>query len=164
MKAVRQTSTKQDGPEAPKHAFTNKSVHPLVLNLLLIKEFGPEYLGWEPETCWVEISRTWGSTVSEVNRSKIQAIRTCHTTSQPYERWEIFDLVCSGLIGTPPKFDLIQKPTPHRAAFALDVMAQIKEDTKATIRCILFNQNISGLTCIYSQKPAQYKVIFSKAY
>jgi len=126
MKPIKANS----GLGSPKHAFTNKSAHPLVLNLLLVKEFGPEYLGWEPETCWLEISRTWGTTVSEVNRNKIQAIRTCHTTDQPYERWEVFDLVCSGLLGTPPKFDLIQKPSPHRAAFALDVLSQVKEGTK----------------------------------
>ena len=115
---------------SPKHAFTNVNAHPLVLNLLLVKEFGPEYFGWEPETCWIEIARTWGTTVSEANKNKIQAIRTCHTTSQPYERWEIFDAVCSGLLGLSPQFDLIQKPTPHRAAFAIDVMTQVK-DAKA---------------------------------
>lgn len=114
---------------SPKHAFTNKDAHPLVLNLLLVKEFGPEYFGWEPETCWLEIKRTWGTTVSEANKNKIQAVRTCHTTSQPYERWEMFDIICSGLVGLTPKFELIQKPTPHRAAFAIDVMSQIKEAT-----------------------------------
>jgi len=113
-------------------AFTNKDIHPLVLNLILVKEFGPEYLSWEPETCWVEISKTWNSTVSEVNRNKIQAVRTCHTTDQPYERWEVFDSVSLGLLGVPPKFDLIQKPTPHRAAFALEVLSQIKESRKVS--------------------------------
>ena len=117
----------ESGPKTPKHAFTSKDVHPLVLDLLLLKEFGPEYLGWEPETVWVEISKTWGTSVSDSNKNKIQAIRTCHTTSQPYERWETFELVCSGLVGQPPKFDLIQRPTPHKAAFALEVMTQIKE-------------------------------------
>tara|TARA_B100000131_G_scaffold166520_2_gene161001 strand:- start:1619 stop:2299 length:681 start_codon:yes stop_codon:yes gene_type:complete len=121
---------KGGGPGTPRHAFTNKDSHPLVLNLLLVKEFGPDYLGWEPETCWVEIARTWKTTISEVNRNKIQAVRTCHTTDQPYERWEAFDLVASGLLGLPPKFDLIQKPTPHRAGLALDIMGQIKEGGK----------------------------------
>ena len=113
--------------ESLRTAFTNKDAHPLVLNLIMIKEFGPEYLAWEPETCWIEIARTWKSTISEVNKNKIQAVRTCHTTDQPFERWEVFDVVASGLVGVPPKFDLIQKPTPHRAAFALEVMSQIRD-------------------------------------
>ena len=40
----------------------------------------------------------------------------------------------------------------------------IKKETKATIRCIPFNQDIDNLKCIYSGNAAQYKVIFSKAY
>lgn len=115
------------GPTTPKQAFTNRETHPLILNLLLLKEFGLEYLGWEPETCWVEIERSWGTTISEINRNKIQAIRTCHVSDSPYEKWEIFEKVAMGFVGLTPKFDLIQKATPHRAALALDVMSQVRE-------------------------------------
>ena len=41
---------------------------------------------------------------------------------------------------------------------------KIKHDTKATIRCIPFKQNIKELKCIYSDKPAKYRVIFARAY
>ena len=40
----------------------------------------------------------------------------------------------------------------------------IKKDTKATIRCIPFEQNIDGLKCIYSNESAKYEVIFARAY
>ena len=40
----------------------------------------------------------------------------------------------------------------------------IKNETKATIRCIPFDSDPSGLTCIYTGKEAQHEVIFSKAY
>jgi prolyl-tRNA synthetase len=40
----------------------------------------------------------------------------------------------------------------------------IKIETKATIRCIPENLDSKGVTCIYSGKPARYKVIFSKSY
>tara|TARA_B100000945_G_scaffold320799_1_gene332157 strand:- start:667 stop:2139 length:1473 start_codon:yes stop_codon:yes gene_type:complete len=40
----------------------------------------------------------------------------------------------------------------------------IKKETKATIRCIPFNQNLKNLKCIFSELPAKYEVIFSKAY
>jgi len=109
-------------------AFTNKNTHPLILNLLLLKEFKKEYLAWEPETCWVEIGRTWGTTISEINRNKIQAIRTCHVSDQPYELWEVFEKVAMGLLGLPPRFDLIQKSTPHRASVALEIFGHIRED------------------------------------
>jgi prolyl-tRNA synthetase len=46
----------------------------------------------------------------------------------------------------------------------------IKTETKATIRCIPIDQNgkpipaPEGLTCIYSGKPAKYRVYFARSY
>ena len=40
----------------------------------------------------------------------------------------------------------------------------IKNETKATIRCIPFDSDPSGLTCIYSGKEAKHEVVFAKAY
>jgi len=128
MNVTTDSAAQIGGPTVPKHAFTNRETHPLILNLMLLKEFGSDYLGWEPETCWVEIARTWNTTISEINKNKIQAIRTCHVSDEPYQRWETFEKVSMGFVGLTPRFDLIQKPTPHRAALALDILAQVKED------------------------------------
>ena len=40
----------------------------------------------------------------------------------------------------------------------------IKSETKATIRCILQEENVDGMHCVYSGNPAKYKVIFARAY
>ena len=40
----------------------------------------------------------------------------------------------------------------------------IKNETKATIRVIPFDENTKGLNCIFSGKPAKHEVIFAKAY
>ena len=45
-----------------------------------------------------------------------------------------------------------------------DTETKIKEETKATIRCILADGDVSGKTCVYSGKPAKHEVIFAKAY
>lgn len=42
--------------------------------------------------------------------------------------------------------------------------AKIKEETKATIRCIPFNNEKEEGKCIYSGKPSSQRVIFAKAY
>ena len=42
--------------------------------------------------------------------------------------------------------------------------AKVKEDIKATIRCIPMSENPEGLTCVYSGKPAKHEVIYAKAY
>jgi len=41
---------------------------------------------------------------------------------------------------------------------------KIKEETKATIRCIPFNENPEGLTCIMTGEIAKHEAIFAKAY
>ena len=45
-----------------------------------------------------------------------------------------------------------------------DTETAVKSETKATIRCILQDENIDGLQCIYSGSPAKYMVIFARAY
>ena len=41
---------------------------------------------------------------------------------------------------------------------------KIKDETKATIRCIPFDEKPEGLRCVLSEKPAKHEVIFAKAY
>lgn len=41
---------------------------------------------------------------------------------------------------------------------------KIKQETKATIRCIPLDSEKDTGTCMYSGKPAKYKVIYAKAY
>lgn len=45
-----------------------------------------------------------------------------------------------------------------------EVEAKIKEETKATIRCIPFEQPENPGVCVYSGEPAKYEVLFAKAY
>ena len=42
--------------------------------------------------------------------------------------------------------------------------AKIKQDTKATIRCIPFDENPEELTCVLTGQQAKHEVIFAKAY
>ncbi len=41
---------------------------------------------------------------------------------------------------------------------------KIKQETKATIRCIPFDSKLEEGTCIYSGKPSKQRVLFAKAY
>ena len=42
--------------------------------------------------------------------------------------------------------------------------SKIKEETRATIRCIPFDENPKNRICIFSGKPAKHEVIFARAY
>jgi hypothetical protein len=121
------TLAQNSSPSAKKQLFTNAEAHPLALNLVMLKEFGPEYLGWEPETCWDEIKLTWGVNVSEANRQKIQAVRSIYVSDDTVAEWEVFENIAAGLVGNTPRLDIIQRPTPARAHIALDVIKNIRE-------------------------------------
>ena len=41
---------------------------------------------------------------------------------------------------------------------------KIKEETKATIRCIPLNNKLESGTCVFSGKPSQQRVLFAQAY
>jgi prolyl-tRNA synthetase len=41
---------------------------------------------------------------------------------------------------------------------------KIKEETKATIRCIPLNNKLETGTCVFSGKPSQQRVLFAQAY
>lgn len=115
-------------PQSRRAAFTNPISHALILGLILLKEFGPEYLAWEPETLWTEVEKTWGTTVSEINKNKIQGVRLCYVQESPYTSWEVFEDLAAALNGVIPRFDALQRPTAAHAAAAIDMMQQIRED------------------------------------
>jgi len=45
-----------------------------------------------------------------------------------------------------------------------DCEAKIKEETKATMRCIPLDQSSGSGKCVYCRKDAKHKAIFAKAY
>ena len=42
--------------------------------------------------------------------------------------------------------------------------SKIKDETKATIRCVPFDENPEKMRCVYSGKPARHEVIYAKSY
>ena len=125
------SSESYSGPATKQAAFTNPSTHPLVLNLLMLGEFGPDYIGWEPETCWAEVQMTFGSIPAEVNRQKIQAMRAVYCSAELATEWEVFEKVAAGLGGVIPRLDLQQRPSPVRAHLTLEVL-EFVHDAKFT--------------------------------
>lgn len=126
----KQAELPYSGPVTAKQAFVHPDAHPLLLNLLLLREMGADYLAWEPETIWAEIQSTWGTTVSDVNKQKIQAVRACYVSDSPYEDWQAYEKVTAGLFGVVPRKTEMQRPSPGRALVALDVLGHIREDKR----------------------------------
>lgn len=63
--------------------------------------------------------------------------------------------------------DLLENKTGFIAAHwdgTTETEKKIKEETKATIRCIPLNNKLEPGVCIYSGKPSTQRVLFAKAY
>lgn len=111
--------------------FRHPDAHPLVLDLCLLKKYGPDFLMWEPETLELRIPQDFRTTeVSDLNLAKIQACRTLHLVDTYWERWEVFTWVTAALNGTFPDFENIQVPTVAQAAIAVSIANQVREDVE----------------------------------
>lgn len=117
------------GTVTARNCFHHPDAHPLVLDLLLLRRYGPEFLSWDAEALEHVIPQDFRvSSVSHVNMAKIQACRTLHLVDSPWERWEVFGWVAMSLNGVPPDFELMQVPTVAQAMVAADIFNRIRTD------------------------------------
>lgn len=115
-------------PVRRRNMFTHHDTHPLILDMVLLKKYGPMWLIWEAETVWDMIRKDFGQTVSSNNSAKIQACRTCHLVETPWKAWEAFNPVCQSLNNNFPDFRSLQKPTPTQIIFCVTTMNLIKKE------------------------------------
>jgi hypothetical protein len=106
--------------------LTAPDTHPLALHVLCLRRFGTEYLAWEPITIWEELTRNYGKAPSGLNKAKINACRTVHATTAPYEDWFIFEKVVLAFGYVMPQFNLLQKPSAAVTAHGVGVMQQLR--------------------------------------
>jgi len=109
-----------------KSAFRRQDAHPLVLDMILLDRFGPEWLTWEPETVWSEIEAEFGVSPGVHARNKINALKTMHVVDTPWSEWEVFSVVCQALVDNIPDFKMLQKPSVSDVIRAVTIMKKVK--------------------------------------
>lgn len=107
--------------------FTHHDTHPIVLDLSLMKQFGLAWLTWDVSTLWSEIKTEFKTEISELSRTKIQTVRTCHVSSMPWTKWQVFEKVIQGLNNNIPTFDFMQAPTLEQLFAGVDIMGTLKK-------------------------------------
>lgn len=116
-------------PLSRKNAFIHHDAHPLLLDLLLLRKFGIEWLAWEAETLWSEIQRVFNQPpLPTHNKNKIQAVRTAHVVESPWTDWETFTVVSQSLNNNIPNFQVLHKPTPAQIMNAVNILSKIKDE------------------------------------
>lgn len=115
-------------PFTAQNFLVHHDTHPLVLDIVLLDEYGTEWLEWEAETLYTEIKDDFRQpSISALNWQQIQAVKTCHVTPSPWKEWEVFAVVCQALNNNIPNFHTMQKPTIAQVMVAIDIMGKIDE-------------------------------------
>jgi ribosomal protein L37E len=100
----------------------------MLLDMVLLDKYGPQWLTWEPETIWDEIADDFKQTVSIHDASKIQAMKTLHVVETPWKAWEAFVPVCQAINNNIPDFRSLYKPTLAQASYAVRIMNLVNPD------------------------------------
>lgn len=112
-----------------KNVFRHPLSHPLVLDLLLIDKYGEEWLGWESETIEFRIPHDFAvDRISDLNMSKVNAMKTLHLVDSFWQRWEVFVWCTMPLNAIFPDFQYMQVPTVFQAMIAVDIANRVRSD------------------------------------
>lgn len=119
--------------EPPKLTFINlfqhPDAHPYVLDMALLKKYGPEWMEWEPETLELRVTQDFNTaSLSDLNRSKLNAMITLHYTDTFWLDWDVFLPCTMSLNGFFPDFEVMQIPTVSQCAVAVDIARRVRED------------------------------------
>lgn len=79
---------------------------------------GSDWVSWEPETLWADLKRA-GLSVTDILKSKIQAVKTLLTTGAFWKDHLAFEKVAMALNDRTVSFDHYQHPSPAMIARAL---------------------------------------------
>jgi hypothetical protein len=109
--------------------FQHPDTHPAILDILLLRKYGPEWMLWEPETLALRIPLDFHTgEVSDLNMHKIQAMKTLHVVDSPWTAWEVFVWCAMPLNGLFPDFEVMQVPTVAQVLVAIDVFNIVRQD------------------------------------
>lgn len=111
-----------------KTLFSHPETHPIVLDLALLAKYpNAEWLEWEPESIQYHVNTDLGP-LSDLNFSKIMAMKTLHLVDSFWEQWEVFTWVTMALNGVFPDFQIMQVPTVGQAMVAAFIANRVRED------------------------------------
>lgn len=109
--------------------FEHPDAHPYVLDLALLKQYGPEWFEWEPETIELRVVHDFNTPrISDLNMEKLQAVKTLHYVDGYWKSWQTFVACTMPLNGLFPDFNIMQIPTTAQCAMSVDIANRIRGD------------------------------------
>ena len=92
-----------------------KGLHLLALDVLCLRELGPEFIGYEPEALLEEMTRRYGE-VGLVTSERLQVCQLLHANDMFWTEWEVFEKGTNSISGEPVIFSYTQPPDPEDIA------------------------------------------------
>ena len=118
----------QLAPISKTNFFIHHDTHPVVFDVVLLNKYGIDWIEWEPDTLWKEISEDFRiSAISDHAKAKIQACRTLHINEWYWDQWEVFCWITQALNNNIPDFQVIQKPTIPQLMVSVDTASVVRK-------------------------------------
>lgn len=131
--------------------FQHPEAHPFVLDLALLRKYGPEWLQWEPETLEARILKDFHTTsLSQLNFDKLQAVKCIHLVDTFWEAWTVFSPCTQALSGTPSDFRVAQVITVPQMLIAVDTASKLRADMEYGLEVRTFMESAhlyDGMVC-----------------
>lgn len=116
-------------PPVSINLFQHPTAHPLILDLALLKKYGPDWLFWEPETLLWRVPQDFRtSTISDLNLGKIQAIKVLHYVDDFWRQWEVFNWCTAPFNNLYADFQSMQVPSTAQMCVAIDIANRVRTD------------------------------------
>lgn len=123
--------------------------HPLVLDLVLLRKYGPEWLSWEIETLERRMPEDFRvDSISALSLTKIQAVRALHFVDTYWQDWEIFLWCTMALNGLFPDFEVMQVPTVAQVLVSVDIANRIRDNMTWGDEIKIFIEQVYRHDCI----------------
>jgi hypothetical protein len=106
--------------------WMREDAHPLALDIALNKKYGEDWLEWEGETIFMDLTEA-GEDIPEVNKQKIQALRAIRNTDLFWSEWPAFTTISMALNGIIPDASITERPTLSEMAFAVQVARVLRD-------------------------------------
>tara|TARA_Y100000114_G_scaffold93381_1_gene86790 strand:+ start:1344 stop:1970 length:627 start_codon:yes stop_codon:yes gene_type:complete len=98
-------------------------LHLLTLDILCLRELGPQFIAYEPETLLQEMRLRHGP-IGRVTSERLMACQVLHANAVFWSNWEAFEKITASISGEVAIFSYSQPPDPEEAAIALKTAGQ----------------------------------------
>lgn len=141
-----------------KNFLFHPDTHPLILNLAMLRKYGPEALVWDVAVLEAYMPKDFGaSSISHVNLHKLEACRAAHLSDAAWEEWHVFGWTTMALNGIPPDFEVLQIPTTAQCLVSLDILQRIRRDLHPSQEVQTYLRKVLRFEDIYlALPPAEY--------